>query len=156
MDDHRLMADLTDEAFYWRVDDPSRASLNKRAYKRIEQLDEHVEALTAERDDLQEREKRLRYYIKGIERVWKEAELELDDSKGIVSGLKVDNARLREALTPSEETKLAYSTEFFYEVRYTDDMGVPLNVWRPVSWETIQQIMAAILARADDREHDDE
>ena len=57
-----------------------------------------------------------------------------------------DAARLREALTPSAETKRAYWGEFSFVVDYSDDN--PLGRTIDVPWTTIKEIMKAIRARA--------
>lgn len=65
------------------------------------------------------------------------AEAEMLGSK--LQAAEADSARLREALTPSAETKAAYMGEFGFQFgEYTPN----------VPWTTIKQIMAAILARA--------
>lgn len=55
---------------------------------------------------------------------------------------------LREALTPSAETKAAYSGEFHFNTVSVDDNGDDLVVERTVPWTTVKEIMAAILNRA--------
>jgi len=65
-------------------------------------------------------------------------------------------AKLREALTPSGDTKAAYSGEFFERVEIANPMfednedDEPETIMQsvPVSWTTIKEIMAAISARA--------
>lgn len=57
--------------------------------------------------------------------------------------------RLRSALTPSEETKYAYSGEFGWFDEAFDDDGNSVSVQRVVPWETIKRIMARILAKAE-------
>jgi hypothetical protein len=57
-------------------------------------------------------------------------------------------AALREALTPSAETKSAYIGEFRFEVSRVDEFGDELSTRYDVPWTTIKEIMAAILARA--------
>ena len=56
--------------------------------------------------------------------------------------------RLREALTPSADTKAAYIGEFHFNVIDRDEDGeeVPRRV--AVPWDTTKEIMAAIAARA--------
>lgn len=58
--------------------------------------------------------------------------------------------RLREALTPSAETKAAYSGEFKYDLPLEfDEEGYELPRRQSfVSWDTIKEIMEAIKARA--------
>jgi len=62
-----------------------------------------------------------------------------------------DSEKLREALTPSGDTKAAYSGEFKFDVMFPsldedDDEPVPHPVTVP--WDTIKEIMAAIASRA--------
>jgi len=59
--------------------------------------------------------------------------------------------RMREALTPSGDTKAAYMGEFKFDVMFPsldedDDEPVPHPVTVP--WDTIKEIMAAIAGRA--------
>lgn len=56
-------------------------------------------------------------------------------------------ARLREALKPSAETKAAYSGEFTFSISDHDEDGNEVGRIVPVPWDTIKQIMAAIRAR---------
>lgn len=69
--------------------------------------------------------------------------------------LAAENERLREALTPSGETKAAYIGEFYERIEianpeFDDDDLAPETIMHPfmVSWTTIKEIMAAISARA--------
>jgi hypothetical protein len=61
---------------------------------------------------------------------------------------------LVEALTPSGDTKAAYIGEFSFTVTALeiDESGEPVECQRSVTvpWTTVKEIMAAILARADD------
>ncbi|GGD11849.1 hypothetical protein [Aureimonas glaciei] len=65
-------------------------------------------------------------------------------------------AKLREALTPSGDTKAAYSGEFYEEIELInpeydeddEDSEETLQVRRPVQWTTIKEIMHAIALRA--------
>lgn len=61
-------------------------------------------------------------------------------------------AKMREALTPSAETKAAYIGEFSltFPIAYTDEDGVPQEEQRKINvpWTTIKQIMKAIRDRA--------
>mgnify|MGYP000865881722 FL=1 len=59
--------------------------------------------------------------------------------------------RLREALTPSTETKAAYIGEFHFTVESYAGGGEKYNRYVTVPWTTVKEIMAAILARAEDR-----
>lgn len=63
-----------------------------------------------------------------------------------LAALHADNARLREALTPSGDTKAAYMGEFSWEEESDDGRGVAT---RTIPWTTIKEIMAAIRQRAD-------
>lgn len=56
--------------------------------------------------------------------------------------------RLRAALTPSAETKAAYWGEFHFTEHYLDEDGNDADRKITVPWDTVKQIMAAILARA--------
>lgn len=57
--------------------------------------------------------------------------------------------RLREALTPSGDTKAAYIGEFSYREEIFDgETETYLTVCRVVPWTTIKEIMGAISARA--------
>ena len=62
---------------------------------------------------------------------------------------EAENTKLREALTPSGDTKAAYSGEFHISVYDCED-NQGNEVWRqvPVDWTTIKAIMATIRARA--------
>ena len=44
-DDHRLLVDLWDEAFYWKDTSPYLGSLCERAFKRIKELETMIETL---------------------------------------------------------------------------------------------------------------
>lgn len=57
-------------------------------------------------------------------------------------------ARLREALTPSAETKAAYIGEFSVSFPDYDENGIEYTRKINVPWTTIKEIMAAISARA--------
>lgn len=59
-----------------------------------------------------------------------------------------ENERLREALTPSEETKGAYIGEFKFKIERENDDGVPYMDDITVPWTTIKEIMATIRTRA--------
>lgn len=59
--------------------------------------------------------------------------------------LLAEVVRLREALTPSADTKAAYIGEFSWTETSDDHRG---HVTRTVPWTTIKEIMAAIAARA--------
>jgi hypothetical protein len=54
-----------------------------------------------------------------------------------------ENRKLREALTPSAETKAAYIGEFKFTAYEADEAFVT------VPWTTIKEIMAAIMKRAE-------
>lgn len=59
---------------------------------------------------------------------------------------EAEGVRLREALTPSAETKAAYMGEFRFQFGEEFTPNVP--------WTTIKEIMAAIRAQADLKESD--
>ena len=56
--------------------------------------------------------------------------------------------RLREAVTPSGDTKAAYMGEFSFPMTVTDEDGNEGTVRVPVPWDTIKEIMGAIRTRA--------
>lgn len=57
-------------------------------------------------------------------------------------------ARLREALTPSLATKIAYTDEFKIRVTFFNEEGGEYHQLISIPWITIKEIMAAILNRA--------
>lgn len=78
----------------------------------------------------------------------------IDTSATSLATLQSENQRLREALTPSGDTKAAYMGEFSIRMMVPsidedDDELVPHS--EPVPWTTIKEIMAAIRKRADHR-----
>lgn len=56
--------------------------------------------------------------------------------------------RMREALTPSGDTKAAYMGEFSFNLTQVDEFGDERSVKTYVPWTTIKEIMAAIRARS--------
>jgi len=56
---------------------------------------------------------------------------------------------LRKALTPSAETKGAYSGEFLFDTVEYDDEGNEYNFARVVPWTTIKEIMTVIREAAE-------
>jgi hypothetical protein len=62
--------------------------------------------------------------------------------------LRAENDMLRDALTPSAETKAAYIGEFHFGIRCQDEDGNEVTRRIPVPWDTVKEIMAAIRARA--------
>lgn len=62
--------------------------------------------------------------------------------------LKREIAGLREALTPSGDTKAAYIGEFSFTVDFTNEDGEDTYMRVDVPWITVKEIMAAILDRA--------
>jgi len=89
--------------------------------------------------------------IEGADEIMNEAADALEEA----DTLRAENARLREALTPSAGTKAAYIGEWHEEVElynpaHEDDEDEPETISHhvPVSWTTIKSIMAAIRARA--------
>jgi len=62
--------------------------------------------------------------------------------------LKAAAKEMREALTPSAETKAAYMGEFEFAFEFQDEDGYDHTANICVPWTTIKEIMAAIRARA--------
>lgn len=62
--------------------------------------------------------------------------------------LKAENARLREALTPSAETKAAYMGEFQFNLPDLDEDGNEYTRHVNVPWTTIKEVMELIFNRA--------
>jgi len=79
----------------------------------------------------------------------------LMDAKERIEELEAENARLRDALTPSGDTKAEYTGEFHISVYDAEDEDGN-EIWRkvPVDWTTIKAIMAAIRNRAALKETD--
>lgn len=79
-----------------------------------------------------------------------------DEAADHIEAIEAENARLKEALTPSGDTKAYYSGEFTIAVERDvnedyepeDDGKVDPYQHIMVPWTTIKQIMAAIRARA--------
>ena len=65
-----------------------------------------------------------------------------------IAALEAENARLREALTPSADTKAAYIGEFWFSIRVWDEKGDDRDQRVCVPWTAIKEIMAKIKARA--------
>ena len=65
-----------------------------------------------------------------------------------VERLEAENARLREALTPSGDTKAAYIGEFSIAFPLRDEDGDEYTMSINIPWTIIKEIMAAIRARA--------
>ena len=65
-----------------------------------------------------------------------------------VRPLQDEVKRLREAVTPSGDTKAAYMGEFFFPMTVTDEDGNEGTVRVLVPWDTIKEIMGAIRDRA--------
>ena len=65
-----------------------------------------------------------------------------------VRALEAENARLRDALTPSGDTKAAYICEFSMPFPIIDEHGDEVMLRPNIPWTTIKEIMAAIRARA--------
>jgi hypothetical protein len=67
----------------------------------------------------------------------------------LIEPVMEENERLREALTPSADTKAAYIGEFSFSFPIGfDDDGHDVHRIATVPWCTIKEIMAAIQARA--------
>lgn len=64
------------------------------------------------------------------------------------AALRAKHVAILEALTPSAETKAAYSGEFHFLECRMDDYGGDFVQKMTVPWTTIKEIMAAILERA--------
>ena len=66
-----------------------------------------------------------------------------------IHSLIVENQKLRAALTPSGETKVAYMGEFSVPLPEFDEDGN--EVWRNINvpWTTIKEIMVVILQHAE-------
>ena len=62
--------------------------------------------------------------------------------------LERENAKTREALTPSADTKAAYMGEFSIPLSIQDEEGNDVMLRPNVPWTTIKEIMKAICARA--------
>lgn len=61
---------------------------------------------------------------------------------------EADNARLREALTPSTATKIAYIGEFSFTVPDRDEDGDEIYRKVMIPWTSVKEIMRAISERA--------
>lgn len=73
-----------------------------------------------------------------------------------IKELEAENAKLREALTPSADTKAAYMSEVVLETISDDDEdGLPVAVTRYVPWTAIKDTMKLIRARASESGEDD-
>jgi len=75
-----------------------------------------------------------------------EAATFIESQASRIEALEAENARLREALTPSGDTKADYMGEFSFGI--TLSAGGEEDYRRMVPWTTIKEIMAAILARS--------
>ena len=78
----------------------------------------------------------------------RDLEDERDALRAEVATLRASEARMREALNPSGDTKAAYMGEFSVPLPDTDEDGNEVMRQINVPWTTIKQIMAAISARA--------
>lgn len=72
----------------------------------------------------------------------------LDDWREKCEGLEADVAKLREALTPSAETKAAYWGEFYFMHPVMNENGDEDWEKLQIPWTSIKEIMNAISARA--------
>lgn len=63
-------------------------------------------------------------------------------------------ARLKEALTPSGNTKAAYHGDFKFQIALRDEDGEEYSHDVFVPWTTVKEIMKAIKARATGADHD--
>lgn len=88
---------------------------------------------------------RMRYRKRNTARSWRHDGKDVGDQshKCHIAELEAENKRLREALTPSAETKAAYIGEFSWLVNV---YGTETELFVP--WSTVKEIMAAIRKRA--------
>lgn len=145
------------------VDDPThglflRMSLTpedvKEAASILHQQDERIEALMRERTSLIDTK---REQIDRLNRQCSETLLAATEADALTIGRLTARVKvLEEALTPSGDTKAAYSGEFHERIEIgnpmyegnEDDEPETIIQSVPVSWTTIKEIMAAIRARA--------
>lgn len=74
----------------------------------------------------------------------------IEENKTLRAALAVEKERLQrmeEALTPSQETKLAY--RFAIPMVQENEAGTEEDVYYPIPWETMKNIMAGIKERAE-------
>jgi hypothetical protein len=69
------------------------------------------------------------------------------EGRAIKAEAKVE--RLREALTPSTDTKCAYSGEFHIDIHHVNEDGDDVGARHMVPWVTIKDIMKAIRTYAE-------
>lgn len=117
-------------------------NLRGMGYVYCDLADFTIRALSAERD------RNAAIAIKALDRATL-AEEWRDHDKAEVIRLAAENAALREALTPSGDTKAEYAGEFSITV-YDGEDEDGAEQWRKVlvDWTTIKAIMATIKARA--------
>jgi hypothetical protein len=84
----------------------------------------------------------------GTEDSWQCWTNEADAVLALIEPVMEENERLREALTPSADTKAAYIGEFKMPVVRVDECGDEYTEQITVSWDVTKEIMAAIKARA--------
>lgn len=115
-------------------------------------LDCAVLEIKAENSSLQSENERLKLDYAALKQWW--------DTNPSLAQRRAEQAeaerdRLREALTPSGDTKADYHGEFSFETEDGEtDAGIERYRKVYVPWDTVKQIMAAILARATSKEPD--
>jgi hypothetical protein len=86
--------------------------------------------------------------LNALAKLQTEAVNALPDLLATITRLTEERDALREAVTPSAETKAAYHGEFQFNIEYADEDGN--SYWSPhlVPWDQVKEIMASIAARA--------
>ncbi len=79
----------------------------------------------------------------------REHSLNLIVLQDLIREQKAEIERLKAALTPSAETKVAYGGEFSFSLCVGEEDGEEMFERITVPWTTVKEIMAAILARAE-------
>lgn len=79
----------------------------------------------------------------------REHSLNLIVLQDLIREQKAEIKRLKNALTPSAETKAAYLGEFSFSLCVREEDGEEIFERITVPWSTVKEIMAAILARAE-------
>lgn len=96
------------------------------------------------------RSARAREAVKDDESLWRFWNDKAADMARKNSDLEAVVARLREALTPSGDTKAEYHGEFWINDEvYDEEEDEHRTIKKYIDWTTVKEIMAAILARAD-------
>jgi hypothetical protein len=110
----------------------------------IPELLDEIERLTVDRDAAISRAEK-------AASEQRQSDAKIDDVCQQRDAAVAENARLREALAPSAATKHAYFGEFKFYFE-TAEEGIKVDV----PWTTIKEIMAAILARALNKDTDND